>query len=60
MTVETEVLLTSKEVAERTKLSEQTLRKWRMLKTGPGPPFRKLGRAVRYVEAELVEWMERD
>jgi predicted DNA-binding transcriptional regulator AlpA len=41
--------------AEILGLAEQTLRKLRM--TGNGPPFVKLGRAVRYRQADLDAWL---
>ena len=36
-------------------LSERTLERWRG--TGGGPPYTTVGRGVRYVEADLVQWV---
>jgi predicted DNA-binding transcriptional regulator AlpA len=49
------VLLTPCETAERLKVSLSWLAKARM--RGDGPPFIKIGRAIRYSEAELLQWM---
>jgi predicted DNA-binding transcriptional regulator AlpA len=50
------VLLTPKETAGRLKVSSSWLAKARM--RGDGPPFIKIGRAVRYSEAALIQWMK--
>jgi predicted DNA-binding transcriptional regulator AlpA len=42
--------------AEKTGLAASTLRKLRL--TGEGPRFLKLGRAVRYRESDLEDWLE--
>lgn len=42
---------TTKEAAERLNVKPQTLEQWRW--RGCGPRFIKIGRAVRYDEAEL-------
>ena len=42
--------------AARTGLASSTLRKLRL--TGEGPPYLKLGRAVRYREQDLEAWLE--
>jgi predicted DNA-binding transcriptional regulator AlpA len=49
------VLLTPKETAKRLKVSTSWLAKARM--RGDGPPFIKVGRAIRYSEAALIQWM---
>ena len=49
-------LLTSKEAAERLRLRPNTLEIWRT--KGIGPNYRKVGRAVRYVEAEVLDWLD--
>ncbi len=49
-------LLTEAQVAEMTGLSKRTLQSWRY--RGGGPPFTKLGRAVRYRESELANWLD--
>ena len=43
------------EVALRLAISVKTLRNWRWL--GFGPPFVKVGRAVRYAAADLEAWI---
>jgi len=49
-------VLTPDEVAGRLKLSSSWLAKARM--RGDGPPFIKLGKAIRYPEADLIQWMK--
>jgi predicted DNA-binding transcriptional regulator AlpA len=49
-------VLTPNEVAGRVKLSISWLAKARM--RGDGPPFVKLGKAIRYPEAALIQWMK--
>ena len=51
-----ERLLTPKETADFLRMSLSWLAKARM--RGDGPPFQKLGRAVRYRESALVQWMK--
>jgi predicted DNA-binding transcriptional regulator AlpA len=46
--------LTAKEVAVLYRVSLSWLAKRRM--SGDGPPFVKVGRAVRYTEAGLLQW----
>jgi excisionase family DNA binding protein len=48
-------ILTTKEAADRVRLSEATLEKKRS--DGTGPIFVRLGRAVRYEVAALDEWI---
>ncbi len=50
-------LLNQGRVAQLFGLSVNTLQKWRML--GTGPAYCKLGKAVYYREADLVEWIEK-
>jgi predicted DNA-binding transcriptional regulator AlpA len=52
----TPILLTSKQAALRLNLSESWLAKRRV--NGDGPPYVKLGGAVRYAEASLQQWMK--
>ena len=47
--------LNEKALAQRLGISISLLRKWR--RTRQGPPWVKLGRAVRYSAAELVIWL---
>ncbi|NCC41592.1 MAG: DNA-binding protein, partial [Gammaproteobacteria bacterium] len=48
-------LNTEKEEAARLNLSDRTLQAWRT--RGDGPPFVKLGRAVRYDPRATDEWL---
>jgi hypothetical protein len=48
--------LTEFEVAERTRISVATLRRWRLEKRGP--KYSKFGSLVRYGEADLLEWQQ--
>ena len=50
-----ERLLTPKEAANVLRLSLSWLAKARM--RGDGPPYVKLGRAIRYREGALVQWL---
>jgi predicted DNA-binding transcriptional regulator AlpA len=46
-----------KETARILGVSVQTLRNWRHLRKGP--PYVKLGRAVRYQNRDVVEYVEK-
>jgi excisionase family DNA binding protein len=48
-------LLTQSETAKLLRLSERTLERLRV--SGGGPAFVKAGRAVRYREIDLEEWV---
>lgn len=48
-------LSTEREEAARLRLSMRTLQAWRT--KGGGPPFIKLGKAVRYNPAEVDAWL---
>jgi len=50
------LLLTPKETATRLRVSTSWLAKARM--RGDGPPYIKMGRAIRYNEATIVQWMK--
>ena len=50
------VLLTPKEAANRLRLSTSWLAKARM--RGDGPPYIRIGRAIRYPEEALNQWMK--
>jgi predicted DNA-binding transcriptional regulator AlpA len=50
------VVLTAKEAAHRLKLSASWLAKARM--RGDGPPYIRVGRAIRYTEGALLQWMK--
>jgi predicted DNA-binding transcriptional regulator AlpA len=49
-------LLTPKEAAALWRVSDSFLAKARM--RGDGPPYTKVGRSVRYSEADLLSWMK--
>jgi predicted DNA-binding transcriptional regulator AlpA len=51
-----ERLLTPKEAAHLLRVSLSWLAKARM--RGDGPPYIKVGRAIRYSEAALIQWMK--
>ena len=51
------ILLTERQAADKLGLSDRTLQRWR--ETGYGPPFRKPGKSVRYVEFEIDDWINR-
>ena len=46
--------MTAKEVAVKVRLSEQTIRRYTMLKQ---IPFHKIVRAVRYKPSEIEKWV---
>ncbi len=48
--------LTESEVAERTRISLGTLRRWRL--ENRGPRYHKFGSLVRYAEDDLTVWQE--
>jgi excisionase family DNA binding protein len=48
--------LTEHEVADRLSLSVATLRAWRL--HAKGPRFVRFGRAVRYLEADIEQFVE--
>ncbi len=54
----TDALLNTLETARFLKVSESTLRKWRMVKDS-GPAFIQLGRAIRYRPADLEAFIEK-
>lgn len=49
-------LLTDVDVAKMLSVSVGLVRKWRLKKTGP--PFRKIGRLVRYERSAVVKWKD--
>lgn len=49
-------LLTSREAALRMGIRPNTLEIWRV--KGIGPIYLKVGRAVRYVESDVVDWLQ--
>jgi predicted DNA-binding transcriptional regulator AlpA len=53
-------MYTEEQVAEMLQVSLSQLRKWRMKQNGgkqQGPPFRKIGRLVRYPESALLAYI---
>ncbi|MBR1216214.1 helix-turn-helix domain-containing protein [Bradyrhizobium sp. JYMT SZCCT0180] len=48
-------LLTEEQAAELLALSVRTLQAWRL--RGAGPRYVRAGRAIRYQQIELVEWI---
>ena len=54
--VTTPILLTPKQAARYLNLSVSWLAKRRL--AGDGPPYVKLGGAVRYAESSLQQWMK--
>jgi hypothetical protein len=44
--------LTSRELAERWRLPEQTVRRWRCI--GAGPVFTRIGRSIRYAIGDVL------
>ena len=49
-------LLTNTETAELIGLKPNTLEIWRW--QGKGPIYRKVGRLVRYVESDVLAWLD--
>ena len=49
-------LLTTREVAERCRVSDNTVRYWRHARTGPPGGF-KVGKRVLYPERKVTEWL---
>ncbi|MFT0847729.1 helix-turn-helix domain-containing protein [Actinomycetaceae bacterium L2_0104] len=50
------VFLTQREVADLLRVPVRTVEDWRL--TRSGPPWGKLGRHVRYDQAELLTWLK--
>jgi predicted DNA-binding transcriptional regulator AlpA len=50
------VFLTEKQAARLLSISHRTMQAWR--RSGLGPPFIKLGRAVRYRRGDLIAWAD--
>lgn len=51
-----DALLTTSELAPLLSVSESFLTKARL--SGDGPPYRKLGRSVRYLGRDVLEWLK--
>lgn len=50
------VYMNQDQVAEFLGISPRTLEDWRY--KGGGPPYRKIGRCVRYLRSQVIEWVE--
>jgi len=55
MTPKQTTLLPQQTVAARLGVTARTIERWRT--EGAGPPFLKVGRGVRYDEADLSAWL---
>ena len=55
--IDDEALLTEVQAADYLALSVRTLQAWRV--RGGGPPYCKIGRAVRYKRRALLEFQEK-
>jgi len=51
-------ILNPVEVAELLQVPVRTLEEWRHKKSGP--PYRKIGRHIRYQRSKLMDWFEND
>jgi len=49
-------IMTGQQVAELLQVSPRTLEEWRQTRTGP--PWRRMGRHVRYLRREVLDWFE--
>ncbi|MHC8354265.1 helix-turn-helix transcriptional regulator [Pseudomonas sp. LB3P81] len=49
-------LLTNVQACELLGLKPNTLEVWRT--QGKGPQYRKIGRAIRYVESDILAWID--
>lgn len=49
-------ILTPEQVAELLHVSPRTMEEWRRTRTGP--PWRRMGRHVRYLRREVLIWFE--
>lgn len=49
-------LLTTRQVAEELHIAENTLRRWRSDANPAGPPFIRMGNAIRYRRRDLNAW----
>ena len=56
MTDEDSQIMTGQQVAELLQVSPRTLEEWRQTRTGP--PYRRMGRHVRYLRREVLTWFE--
>ena len=49
-------IMTGQQVAELLQVSPRTVEEWRQTRTGP--PWRRVGKHVRYLRAEVLAWFE--
>ncbi|TFB69113.1 DNA-binding protein [Cryobacterium glaciale] len=49
-------IMTGQQVADLLQVSPRTLEEWRQTRTGP--PYRRMGRHVRYMRREVLAWFE--
>jgi hypothetical protein len=49
-------IMTGQQVADLLQVSPRTLEEWRQ--TCTGPPWRRMGRHVRYLRREVLGWFE--
>ena len=47
-------IMTGQQVADLLQVSPRTLEEWRQTRTGP--PWRRVGKQVRYLRAEVLAW----
>ncbi len=50
------LIMTGEQVAELLQVSPRTIEEWRQ--THSGPPFRRVGRHVRYLRPEVLAWFQ--
>jgi hypothetical protein len=50
-------IMTGPQVADLLQVPPRTLEEWRLTHTGP--PWRRVGRHVRYVRGEVLGWFEK-
>ena len=50
------LIMTGEQVAELLQVSPRTIEEWRQ--TNYGPPFRRVGRHVRYLRPEVLAWFQ--
>jgi predicted DNA-binding transcriptional regulator AlpA len=56
MDVENVEIITGEQVADLLQVSPRTVEEWRRTRTGP--PWRRMGRHVRYLRREVLVWFE--
>ncbi|WP_175491198.1 helix-turn-helix domain-containing protein [Microbacterium azadirachtae] len=49
-------IMTGEQVAQLLHVSPRTIEDWRQ--TNAGPPFRRMGKHVRYLRREVLAWFE--